>query len=95
MDLARVMQYCLANVCQQKNIRKEKINEEGSEMIIKRMFDFPNYGWRSTFDNLERVRREMDRHFGQSAGQTYWPTHAGVFPLVNVTQFISHPALAG
>jgi len=55
-------------------------------MIIKRMFDFPNYGWRGAFDELERMRREMDRHFGQSAGQAYWPTHAGVFPLVNVTE---------
>jgi len=55
-------------------------------MILKRMFDFPNYGWRSAFDDLERMRRDMDRLFGQGAGQAYWPTHAGVFPLVNVTE---------
>lgn len=59
-------------------------------MIIKRMFDFPNYGWRGAFDNLERMRREMDRHFDQSAGQAYWPPHAGVFPLVNVTEDQDH-----
>ena len=46
----------------------------------------PNYGWRSAFDELERVRRDMDRLFGQVAGRAYWPTHAGVFPLVNVTE---------
>jgi HSP20 family protein len=50
------------------------------------MFDLPNYGWRSAFDELERMRRDIDRHFGPSAGQAYWPTHAGVFPLVNVTE---------
>jgi HSP20 family protein len=59
-------------------------------MIIKRMFDFPNYGWRSAFDDLERMRREMDRLFGQVAGKAYWPTHAGVFPLVNLTEDKDH-----
>jgi hypothetical protein len=32
-------------------------------MIIKRMFDLPNYGWRSAFDELERMRRDIDRHW--------------------------------
>ena len=59
-------------------------------MILKRMFDFPNYGWRSAFDDLERMRRDMDRLFGQVAGRAYWPTHAGVFPLVNVTEDKNH-----
>ena len=59
-------------------------------MIIKRMFDLPNYGWRSAFEDLERLRRDMDRHFSPSAGQAYWPTHAGVFPLVNVTEDQNH-----
>ena len=60
-------------------------------MIIKRMFDFPNYGWRSAFDDLERMRREMDR----LSGQAYWPTHAGVFPLVNVTEDQDHFYIRG
>ena len=59
-------------------------------MIIKRMFDFPTYGWRGAFDELERMRRDMDRLFGQVAGRAYWPTHAGVFPLVNVTEDKDH-----
>ena len=59
-------------------------------MILKRMFDFPNYGWRSAFDELERVRQDMDRLFGQFAGRAYWPTHAGGFPLVNVTEDQDH-----
>ena len=59
-------------------------------MIIKRAFEFPNYGWRSAFDDQERIRRDLDRLFGQVAGQAYWPTHAGVFPLVNVTEDQDH-----
>jgi len=55
-------------------------------MIIKRLFDLPNYGWRSAFDELERMRREMDSLSGQTAGKAYWPTHAGVFPLVNAAE---------
>ena len=59
-------------------------------MIIKRMFDLPDYGWRNAFDELERMRRDMDRLLGQVAGPAYWPTHAGVFPLVNVTEDQNH-----
>ena len=59
-------------------------------MIIKRMFDFPNYGWTSAFDELERMRRNMDRLSGQVSGQAYWPIQAGVFPLVNVTEDQDH-----
>jgi HSP20 family protein len=55
-------------------------------MILRHVFDHPNYGWRSAFDELERMRREMDRLFGQAAGRAYWPVHAGVFPLVNITE---------
>jgi HSP20 family protein len=64
-------------------------------MIIKRMLDFPNYGWRSAFDELERMRQDMDRLFGQVAGRAYWPTHAGVFPLVNVTEDKDHFYIRG
>ena len=59
-------------------------------MIIKRLFDLPNYSWRGAFDDLERMRREMDSLFGQVAGKAYWPTHAGVFPLVNVAEDQDH-----
>ena len=42
-------------------------------MILKRMLDFPNYGWRSAFDDLERMRRDMDRLFGQVVGRNPIP----------------------
>jgi len=59
-------------------------------MIIKRLFDLPTYSWRGAFDDLERMRREMDSLFGQVAGKAYWPPHAGVFPLVNVAEDQDH-----
>ena len=59
-------------------------------MIIKRLFDLPSYSWRGAFDDLERMRREMDSLFGQAAGKAYWPPHAGVFPLVNVAEDQDH-----
>ena len=59
-------------------------------MILKRMFDLPNFGRTSSFDDLERMRLELERLFGQTAAKAYWPTHAGVFPLVNVTEDQDH-----
>jgi len=64
-------------------------------MIIKRMVDLPNYGWRSAFDDLERMRRDMGRLFGQVAGQAYYPAHAGVYPLVNVSEDPVHFYIRG
>jgi hypothetical protein len=52
------------------SIRK-KMKKEGFEMILKRMFNFPNYGGTSAFEDLERMRRDMDRLFGQVARQAY------------------------
>jgi len=45
-------------------------------MVIKRMFGFPNYGWTSVFDELERMRRDIARLLGQVFGPAYWPTQA-------------------
>ena len=59
-------------------------------MILKRAFDLPNYGWRSAFDELEQMRQKMDRLLGQTAGRAYWPAHAGVYPLVNVSEDKDH-----
>lgn len=54
-------------------------------MIVRRI-NFPDFGWRSTFTDLERMRRDMDRLFEQLMGQTYRPLSAGVFPLINLTE---------
>jgi len=85
--LAQVMHYYTGTG---ESHKKEELIKEGPAMIIKRLFDLPNYGWRGAFDDLERMRREMDSLFGQVAGKAYWPPHAGVFPLVNVAEDQDH-----
>jgi HSP20 family protein len=54
-------------------------------MIVRRI-NFPDFGWRGTFTDLERMRRDMDRLFEQVSGRTYRPLTAGVFPLINLTE---------
>jgi len=55
-------------------------------MILKQFVNLPNYGWRSTFNELENMRYNMNRLFGQVSGRPYWQSHAGVFPLVNIAE---------
>jgi HSP20 family protein len=54
-------------------------------MIFRRM-NFPTYNLRSTFEELEKMRRDMARLFDQATGRSLRATTAGVFPLVNVTE---------
>jgi len=55
-------------------------------MIIRRFSDWPTWDWRSPFDELERMRRELDRLSGDFTGSVFRLPTAGVFPLVNVTE---------
>lgn len=54
-------------------------------MITRRLFDFPDFGWRNPFEEMERMRRYLDQVTGQSATGFRVPG-AGVFPLVNLTE---------
>jgi HSP20 family protein len=54
-------------------------------MIVRR-FNVPTVGWRGAFEDLERMRRDMDRMFHHMLGRTYRPETAGVFPLINLTE---------
>jgi HSP20 family protein len=54
------------------------------------MFDLPNYGWKRAFDDLENMRLNMNRLFGQVSGRPYWQIHAGIFPLVNISEDKDH-----
>ena len=55
-------------------------------MIIRRVTDWPKGVLRSPFEELERMRREMDLlNSGLSRGPFAEPS-AGVFPLMNVTE---------
>jgi len=55
-------------------------------MIIRRFSDWPAWDWRSPLDELERMRRELDRLSGGFTGSVFRLPTAGVFPLVNVTE---------
>jgi HSP20 family protein len=55
-------------------------------MIWRRITGFPASEWTSPFDELERMRRDMDRlSEGLTRGLLREPM-AGVFPLMNVTE---------
>jgi HSP20 family protein len=54
-------------------------------MIFRRM-NFPTYNPRSTFEELEKMRRDMAWLFDQATGRSFRATTAGAFPLVNVTE---------
>jgi HSP20 family protein len=55
-------------------------------MILRRFSDWPSWGLRSPFDELERKRRELDRLSGDYTGSVFRLPTAGVFPLVNVSE---------
>ena len=54
-------------------------------MIVRRL-NIPTAGWGGSFENLERMQRDMDRMFHRVLGRTYRPETAGVFPLINLTE---------
>lgn len=55
-------------------------------MIIRRIGGWPTWEWRSSFGELERMRREMDRLSEALTGPVFREPLAGVFPLMNVTE---------
>ena len=54
-------------------------------MAIFRPLGWPRWQWRG-FDELDRMRREMDRLFEGVAGWPFREPAAGVFPLANITE---------
>ena len=55
-------------------------------MLFRRRTDWPTWGWTNPFEELERMRRQMDwLSSGLSRGFFGEPS-AGVFPLMNVTE---------
>jgi HSP20 family protein len=55
-------------------------------MLIRRIPNWPTWGLRSHFEELERMRRQMDRLTEGLTGRLYGEPAAGVFPLLNVTE---------
>ena len=54
-------------------------------MIYRRFFNVPAWRIRSPFDELQRLRRQMEQMF-EDAAAPYQRESAGVFPLVNLTE---------
>ena len=55
-------------------------------MLFRRISDWPSYGFRSPFEELDRMRREMNRLAGPQGSGIFSQAGAGVFPLMNVTE---------
>lgn len=59
-------------------------------MIYRRFFGYPNWSVRSPFEQLERMRQQMERLYGENSRTPFQPSHAGVFPLINLTEDKNH-----
>jgi HSP20 family protein len=55
-------------------------------MLLRRLTGWPTWEWRSPFEQLEQIRREIDRAYGDLSGRVFRAPIAGVFPLTNVTE---------
>ncbi|UCF85795.1 MAG: Hsp20/alpha crystallin family protein [Desulfobacteraceae bacterium] len=55
-------------------------------MILRRITDWPTSGWRTPFEELERMRRQMDRLTEGLTARLFREPAAGVFPLLNMTE---------
>lgn len=52
-------------------------------MIYRRFYNFPTYRIKSPWDELHRMRQQLDRVFDDTPRQR---SGAGVFPLLNLTE---------
>ena len=59
-------------------------------MIYRRMFGLPTWNVRSSFNELERIRQQMDNFFSGVPERGTPSLHAGVFPSINLTEGKDH-----
>lgn len=55
-------------------------------MIYRRLFDFPTFGHRGVFNELDNMRRQFDRFMNLYSAPSRRSADAGVFPQLNVTE---------
>ncbi len=55
-------------------------------MIVRRVSGWPTWGWRNPFEELERMKQQVDRLSGGNARSFFAEPGSGVFPMINVTQ---------
>jgi len=51
---------------------------------MRSLFNFPV--WRNPFEEVERMRRQMDALFDNFGGTLFRPVRSGVFPLISLTE---------
>lgn len=54
-------------------------------MLYRRMY-FPSLRFRSPFNEIDHMKRQMDRLMSDFGGASYEGRRAGVFPLANLTE---------
>ncbi len=55
-------------------------------MFYRRFYNVPTVGFRSAFEQLDRMRRQFDRLFEGDYGASRGLLGAGVFPQINLTE---------
>jgi HSP20 family protein len=55
-------------------------------MLIRRVSRFPTWEKRSSFDEMERLRGQLNSLFEGLSGRSFTVPTAGVFPLINLTE---------
>lgn len=55
-------------------------------MLLRRVSDWPASRFTNPFEELDRMRRQMDWLSGGAARRLFGEPSAGVFPLMNVTE---------
>ena len=56
-------------------------------MIYRRFYNIPTWRLRSPWEELHRMRQQLDQMFDTTSSQ---PARAGVFPLINLTEDKDH-----
>lgn len=55
-------------------------------MLYRRLLGVPTFRWRGPFEEIDRMRRQIDERLGELQNWPYGRNFAGVFPLVNLTE---------
>ncbi len=55
-------------------------------MITRRFMEWPAFGWRNRFEELDRLRRQLDRLAGEMDTGPFRVAGRGVYPLINLTE---------
>ena len=59
-------------------------------MIYRRMFGIPTWNVASPFNEVERMRQQMDNFLSRVSESGVPSLHAGVFPSINLTEDQNH-----